>query len=437
MLVAAGCMQTRPLPPLPDVSTAGFLPVVRHAVDAALADAKAKPNDAAASGRLGMVLHAYDQLAAARAAYRRASILDPQRFDWLYYEGAASTGAEAVEPLRRALKLRDYLPAKLKLAEALLATGDAAGAAAAVQGLDHPAAWFLYGRAASDPSFYEKAVAAFPQYGAAIFALAQHYQRSGRAAEAARLMAEYPRWKTVTPPVDDPLMEAVWALNQGPTSLLRRAMSLERAGRLEEAARLNEEALALDPQMIQAHTNLVSAYGRLGRFDDAEKHYRAAVALNPSEADAHYNFGVLCFQRGRTREAKAAFEAALKADPNHAGSHNNLGAILQQQGKLREAQGHFERAVALDSGLRLARFHLGRIYANQRRYAEAIAQFREITQTDDEATPTYLYALGAAYARSGDSVQAREVLRTARERAQARGQTELAASISRDLARLQ
>lgn len=383
-----------------------------------------------------MVLHAYDQLGAARAAYRRAGILDPKSFDWAYYEGAASTGADAVEPLRRALKSRDYLPAKLKLAEALLATGDSAGAAAVVKGIDHPAAWFLYGRAAGDPSYYEKAVAAFPQYGAAIFALAQHRQRSGRAAEAAKLMAAYPSVKTVTPPVEDPLMEAVWALNRGPASLLRKAMSLEQAGRLEEAAQLNEQALQLDPKMTQAHTNLLSAYGRLGRFGQAEHHYRSAIALNPSEAEAHYNFGVLCFQAGKMREAKAAFEAALKADPNHAGAHNNLGAILQESGKLRDAQTHFERAVELDPALRLARFHLGRLYANQRRYGDAIAQFRETVAVDDDATPMYLYALGATYARSGDRLQARDALTQARARAEARGQTHLAASIARDLSRL-
>lgn len=400
-------------------------------------EARVKPNDAAANGRLGMVLHAYDQLAAARLAYRRAGILDPKSFDWAYYEGAASTGSEAVEPLRRALRIRDYVPAKLKLAEALLAAGDSAAAASAVQGIDHPAAWFLYARAASDPAYYEKAVAAFPQYGAAIFALAQHYQRTGRTAEAARLMADYPRFKTVTPPVEDPLMEAVYALNQGPTSLLRRAMSLEQAGRLEEAAQLNEQALQLDPAMTQAHTNLISAYGRLGRFERAESHYRAAIARNPSEAEAHYNFGVLCFEANKVPEAKRAFEAALKADPNHAGSHNNLGAILQQERRLRDAQAHFERAVELDPSLRLARFHLGRIYANQRRYSDAIAQFREITAADDDATPTYLYALGATYARAGERAQARETLTEARKRAEMRGQAQLAASITRDLARLQ
>jgi len=62
----AGCRSAASLPPLPEVSTSSFLPAIRQAVDASLADAKARPNDAAAVGRLGMTLDAHRQFAAAR-----------------------------------------------------------------------------------------------------------------------------------------------------------------------------------------------------------------------------------------------------------------------------------------------------------------------------------------------------------------------------------
>ncbi len=384
-----------------------------------------------------MVLHAHDQLAAARTAYQRASLLDPKAFDWLYYQGASSTGADAVAPLRRALDVRDYLPAKIRLSEALLAAGDSPAAAGVLRGIDHPVALFVYGRAAGDPKYFEKAIEKFPQYGGAMFALAQHYQRTGRAADASRLMEQYAKFKTVVPPIDDPLMDAVYALNQGATALLRQAMSLEQAGRLAEAAALNERALELDPTMIQAHINLLSAYGRLDRFDDAEAHYRAAVAINSSDPEAHYNFGVLCYQTGRMPQAQRAFEQAIAADPNYVDAHNNLGVILEREGRIADAAKHFARAVELRPSHRLARFHLGRIYANQRNYPAAITQFREIVTVDDESTPGYLYALGATYARSGDRAAARSTLSAAYEKASAQGQSQLADSIRRDLSRLQ
>ena len=81
-------------------------------------------------------------------AARRCSI--PSNAAWKYYLGVVSDGPAAVEPLRAALRLRDYLPAKLKLGEALLSLGDSAAARDVFRGLDHPAALFGYGRATSD-----------------------------------------------------------------------------------------------------------------------------------------------------------------------------------------------------------------------------------------------------------------------------------------------
>lgn len=384
-----------------------------------------------------MVLHAHQQLDSARLCYRRASLLDPKNAGWQYYLGIVSDGPAAVEPLRAALRLHDYLPAKLQLGAVLLSLGDSVAARDVFRGLDHPAARFGYGRATSDATYYEKALAAFPQYGAAMFALAQHYQRTGRSSDAQRLMADYPRFKTTAPPVDDPLLDAVQALNKGPEKLLSEAVALEARGQLAGAAELQLRALQLDPKLTQAHVNLISLYGRLGDPGQAEKHYREATALNPNAHEAHYSFGVLCYQSKRRDEARAAFARALTINPGYCEAHNNLGTMLEEEGQLERAAEHFRSAIEAKPSFALARFHLGRIYANQRRYAEAIEQFkRAVEATEDESKLTYLYALGAAQARAGDAADAAANLATARERALGLGQTALAASINRDLERL-
>ena len=352
ILLFTGCRSVESPPPLPDVSTTSFLPAIRQTVETAVADAKAHPDNAAAVGRLGMVLHAHQQLGSARLCYRRASLLDPANADWKYYLGVVSDGPAAVEPLRAALRLRDYLPAKLQLGEALLSLGDSAAARDVFRGLDHPAALFGYGRATSDAAYYEKALAAFPQYGAAMFALAQHYQRTGRSADAARLMADYPRFKTAAPPVDDPLLDAVRALNKGPDNLLSEAVALEARGQLAAAADLQLKALELDPKLTQAHVNLIALYGRLGDPAKAEQHYREATAVNPNAHEAYYNFGVLCYQAKRRDEARAAFEKALAINPGYAEAHNNLGTLLEEEGKLAGAAEHFRKAIEVQPSFR-------------------------------------------------------------------------------------
>jgi tetratricopeptide (TPR) repeat protein len=409
------------------------LPVVGEAVMDAYRLAEASPSNAAAWGRYGMVLHAHQQLAAASEAYSRAVALDPRAFDWHYYLGLASNRPEA---LRQALKLRDYAPARIKLAELLLDEGDAESAARVVEKVEHPAAYFLLGRARNDPALYRRALDAFPQFGAAMFALAQVRRREGQVEEADRLMAAYPRFKTTAPPIDDPLFDAVTALDRGPTSLLRRATALEAQGELASAAELNRQALELDPKLVQAHINLVSANARLNRPEAAEKHYREAVALNPNAAEAHYNFGVLCFAQGRRGDAKQAFERTVAIDPANAQAWNNLGVLLQEQGQLAAAAERFERALQADPNLRIARFHLGRIRANEGRWTEAIQQLRQIAPGNDPDSPRFLYALGAVEARAGRRNDAAATLMRARTLADKLGQMSLVASIDRDLARL-
>ena len=56
---------------------------------------------------------------------------------------------------------------------------------------------------------------------------------------------------------------------------------------------------------------------------------------------------------------------------------------------------------------------------------------------EDENTPRYLYALAAAYARSGDREKALNFARKAREQAAARGQTRLLTTIEKDIRALE
>jgi len=451
LTLVMGCGRTvAPPPPIPQIDSTGFLPAVRDSVNAALVDATAKPKDAAASGRLGMVLHAHSQLAAAEQAYHRAEILetDPQKTpQWTYYRGvvllAAGKAAEAAPILERVATTS--LPAALKTADAHLAAGNNAKAEqfyrqAVAANPNDPSAHFGLGRVTQNPAELEKALELFPEYGAAMFALAQHLQRTtGKSDRARDLLSRYERHKTTAPPLADPLLEAVSDLNTGPTNLIRKAQNAAAQGDLQTALRLHREALQIDPKMVQAHVNLISLYARSNQPDQAAQAYRDAIALNPNLAEAHYNYGVLQYsQPNGLGAAKAAFEKAIAADPAHAMAHHNLGAILQQLGQLGAAEKEFERTLAIDPSYRNARFQLGRLYVNAGRNADAIAQLQRaaLEGGDDEMTPTYLYALAAAQARAGNAMAAREQLLAARQKATARNQSALVDSIDRDLKKL-
>ena len=111
---------TESLPPLPKLYLQQFLPAVRKQVQEAYDAAVAHPRNAAANGKLGMVLQAYSQLEGAEIAYRRAHQLAPSHFGWIYYLGRTQADQGncdgAVKSLRKALTLNPgYLPARLRI----------------------------------------------------------------------------------------------------------------------------------------------------------------------------------------------------------------------------------------------------------------------------------------------------------------------------------
>lgn len=81
----------------------------------------------------------------------------------------------------------------------------------------------------------------------------------------------------------------------------------------EQAA---QDALALNPNLAEAHTSLawVNFYYRYN-WAAAEKGFRRAIALNPNYATAHHWYAEFLDTQRRFDEAEAAFDRALELDP--------------------------------------------------------------------------------------------------------------------------
>lgn len=438
------------LPGLPTLTLDGFDPEIKEQIQKAQTRLQTKPRDAEANGWLGMTLHTYEQYEGAALCYERARLLAPTEFRWAYYLGivqaALGKQTEAASAFKAALMLDpDHLPTQLRLAEALLAANQFAESqqlydAVLKRNQNLAQAHYGLGRIAANNNKlpeavtrYRQAIELFPDYGTAHYALGMALRDLGQTSEAQQHLTLSQQLKFSQPTLDDRLIVAIAEMNAGASKHLKRGALLEGAGKLEESIAEHEKALELNPWLVQAHINLISLYGRTQQIEKAEKHYREALAVNPDLPDIHYNFGVLLVSQNRPREAAQAFQRCLQLNPYYAEAHHNYAILIEAQGKLDEAARHYRKALENKPNYRSAHFYLGRILVNQDKLAEAIEHFQQTLTPEDEETPRYLYALGATCIRAGQRPKGIQYLRDALKKAQAFKQTQLIASLERDL----
>jgi tetratricopeptide (TPR) repeat protein len=152
---------------------------------------------------------------------------------------------------------------------------------------------------------------------------------------------------TVPDPDADPTLPLEVAF-QDPTAEQWYALACELEGTSPlEAQHAYHKALAIDPDMAEAHVDLGRHYHSAGELGKAEAHYRDAVRLAPGDAIAHFNLGVLLEDRGRPDEAVHAYEQAISRDAEQADAHHNLGLLLEARGRRPEAMRHLMEARRL------------------------------------------------------------------------------------------
>lgn len=442
------------LPSLPQLPLETYEPAVRGPIAEAFEDARAEPLDAARNGLLGMVLYAHEQYEFAAPCFERAHILDRGEGRWAYYLGRTEfylgDYGRAAASLIEALRTRGapYVPAQVLLAQALLEAGNLEQSRTAYEQTladepDTAAAHYGLGRIAASQNateeavrHLERAVELYPTFGAAHFALAKAYRELGERDKAQGQLALYQKDKDGWPPLDDPFLQDILGMRDSPTTRLRQGIELAAAGQLDEAAAAHEAALEGDANLVLAHVNLIRIYGELGEREKAEEHYRAALALDPNLAELHYNYGVLLVETDAGKAAEA-FRRALELKPTYAEAHGNYAYLLMTSGRLDEAAEHYLKALEEQPDNRGARFNLARILVQQQRNQEAIVHLEQLLVPEDDSTPMFTYALGAAHARAGNREEALRYMQQAREKASGRGQSDLVASIDRDLQALQ
>jgi capsular polysaccharide biosynthesis protein/tetratricopeptide (TPR) repeat protein len=124
---------------------------------------------------------------------------------------------------------------------------------------------------------------------------------------------------------------------------------LEQQGDLTGAIESYRQAIALQPNTVNAYNNLGCVLTRLGEFAEAIQVYQRAIALQPDWAVLYHNLGHVLTQQGNDPEtlsaAIAAYRRAIALQPDLELAHSGLGKLLHQQGQHNSAIEHFQQAI--------------------------------------------------------------------------------------------
>lgn len=124
-----------------------------------------------------------------------------------------------------------------------------------------------------------------------------------------------------------------------------------RAASLATADEMIGKALALDPNLAEAHTSLAMLSDNRGDIERAEVEYRKAIELNPNYATAYHWYSFFLMNSGRTAEALQAAEKAVALDPLSAIINNIRAVALDMEGRFDEALVGYRKAIEIDPAM--------------------------------------------------------------------------------------
>jgi DNA-binding winged helix-turn-helix (wHTH) protein/TolB-like protein/Tfp pilus assembly protein PilF len=175
-----------------------------------------------------------------------------------------------------------------------------------------------------------------------------------------------------------------------------------------------EKALEIDERLAEAHSSM--AFIKF-RWDwdrsAAEREFQTAIRLKPGYASAHQWYSSYLIAVERIDEAIAEAKRTEELEPLSFVASSHLGWIYYLAGQNDKAIEQCRKILELDPSSFPARRYLGLAYEAKGMYAEAIAEF--LTGVKLSGSPLMLALLGHAYAASGKTAEAKQVLNDLQE----------------------
>jgi tetratricopeptide (TPR) repeat protein len=229
--------------------------------------------------------------------------------------------------------------------------------------------------------------------------------------------------------------------------LLREYSSMPESEAYPRAKHAAERALELNPDLADAHSALafVTFYWSKN-WQSGLRGFERAIELDPTSARANHWYATALLHAARVEDSLRAIERAQRLEPSSRSIRADRAFILYHSGRAREAVAELRQMAALEPEFYSPHFYLTIIYLAEGRHEDYLAEAGSAARLRGDMDQLALvrqaergyrvgggagmlramvaeelrqrragrssdYALGAAYARAGDSANAMRLLR--------------------------
>ena len=172
-----------------------------------------------------------------------------------------------------------------------------------------------------------------------------------------------------------------------PTALFNYANQLMNEKAYQTALQFYDRAITLKSDYAEAYAGRCEALNQLGRPEDATVACNDALAYEPDSIEAMWSKGNALLLQDRTYEALKVYEDVTYFQPSFAPGWVKRGVALQQLGRSAEAIYVLEQAIALQRSSAEAWSTRGEALLNLQRYEEAIVSLDKALQLQNPDDP--------------------------------------------------
>lgn len=166
-----------------------------------------------------------------------------------------------------------------------------------------------------------------------------------------------------------------------------------------------DQAIALDPDYVDAYIGRGQTHLDLDDFDLAIVDFDQALALDAGRAEAYTGRGNANQEKNDLDQALADFDRAIALDPQLAAAYAGRGYTYTERGEYERALADYDKAIALDPQDAEAFYGRGRVHIFREEPEQAVADLDQAIELDPQNARAY-NARGVAYLNLGEADRA-------------------------------